>query len=127
MEQKFNLSTFISGIKQDIQELIRLRIEILRLETYEKVSVVGSFVIYGLVIVNLVFFMLLFAFVALGFLIGEWIKNIAGGFGIVSALYLICLIVTLLCHKPIFLWFKNLLLKELDSEAENELINKPFL
>ncbi|GHS94418.1 hypothetical protein AGMMS50239_18060 [Bacteroidia bacterium] len=118
MEQKFNLSTFISGIKEDIKELIRLRIEILRLETFEKASVVGSFVIYGLVIVNLVFFMLLFAFVALGFLISGWIQSMAGGFGIVSAFYLICLVAALLYHKPVSLWFKNLLLKELDSETE---------
>ena len=122
MEQKFSLGTFISDIKLDIKELIRLRIEILRLETFEKASVIGSFVIYGLIIVNLVFFILLFAFVALGFLIGEWIKSMAGGFGIVAALYLICLIVMLLGHKPIFLWFKNLLLKELDLDSENELL-----
>ena len=96
--------------------------EILKLETFDKASIVGSFVIYGLVIVNLVFFMLLFAFVALGFLIGEWIKSMAGGFGIVAAFYLICLIVILLCHNPIFLWFKNLLLKELDFESESELL-----
>jgi hypothetical protein len=120
-QQKFSLGTFISDIKSDIKELIRLRIEILRLETFEKASVVGSFVIYGLIIVNLVFFILLFAFVALGFLIGEWIRNMAGGFGIVAALYLACLMVMLLGHKPIFLWFKNLLLKELDLDSENEL------
>lgn len=107
----------MSDIKSDIKELIRLRIEILRLETFEKASVVGSFVIYGLVIVNLVFFMLLFAFVALGFLIGEWTKSMAGGFGIVSAFYLVCLIAALLCHKPVFLWVKDLLLKELYSET----------
>jgi hypothetical protein len=118
MEQKFGLSTFISEIEQDIKELIRLKIEILRLETFEKASVLGSFVIYGWVIFNLIFFMSLFAFIALGFLIGEWINNMAGGFGIVSALYLICLIAALFCSKSICLWFKNLLLKELDSEAE---------
>lgn len=94
--------------------------EILKLEIFEKASVIGSFVIFGLVIVNLIFFMLMFAFVALGFLIGEWIKSMAGGFGIVAALYLIGLIVILLCHKPIFLWFKNLLLNELDLKSENE-------
>jgi len=120
MEQKFGLGTFVSDMKSDVKELIRLRIEILKLETFEKASIIGSFVIYGLVVVNLVFFTLLFAFVALGYLIGEWIKSTAGGFGIVAALYLICLIVMLLCHKPVFLWFKNLLLKELDLESENE-------
>jgi hypothetical protein len=120
MEQKFGLSTFISDIEQDIKELVRLRIEILKLETFDKVSIVGSFIIYGWVIVNLVFFMSLFAFIALGFLIGEWIKSVTVGFAIVSAFYLICLIAVLLCRKPIFLWFKNLLLKELDSETENE-------
>ena len=113
---------FLSDMKSDVKELIRLRIEILRLEAFEKASVVGSFVIYGLVVVNLVFFVLLFAFVALGFLIGEWVKNTAAGFGIVAAFYLIGLIVMLLGHKPIFLWFKNLLLKELDLDSENELL-----
>jgi len=122
MEQKFGLGAVLSDMKSDIMELIRLRMEILKLETFDKASIVGSFVIYGLVIVNLVFFMLLFAFVALGFLIGEWIKSMAGGFGIVAAFYLICLIVILLCHNPIFLWFKNLLLKELDFESESELL-----
>ena len=122
MEQKFGLGTFVSDMKSDITELIRLRIEILKLETFEKASVIGSFVIYGLVVVNLIFFILLFAFVALGFLIGEWIKSMAGGFGIVAAFYLIGLIVMLLCHKPVFLWFKNLLLKELDLESENEFL-----
>jgi len=122
MEQKFGLGTFVSDMKSDVTELIRLRIEILKLETFEKASVIGSFVIYGLVIVNLIFFILLFAFVALGFLIGEWLKSMAGGFGIVAALYLVCLIVTFLCYKPIFLWFKNLLLKELDVESENEFL-----
>jgi len=102
-------------------ELIRLRLEILRLDTFEKASVVGSFVIYGLVIVNLIFFLLLFAFVALGFLIGDRINSIAGGFGIVAVLYLLCLIVALLFRKPISLWIKNLLLKELDLDSENEL------
>ena len=121
-QQKFSLGTFVSGMKSDIKELIRLRIEILRLEAFEKSSVVGSFVIYGLVIVNLVFFVLLFAFVALGFLIGEWVKSTAAGFGIVAALYLICLIVALLAHKPLFLWFKNLLLKELDMDSADELL-----
>ena len=119
-QQKFSLGTFVSDIKLDIKELIRLRIEILKLEVFDKASVIGSFVIYGLIIVNLVFFILLFAFVALGFLIGEWVKSMAGGFSIVAVLYLICLIMMLLGHKPIFSWFKNLLLKELDLESGNE-------
>ena len=122
MEQKFSLGTFVSGMKSDIKELIRLRIEILRLDAFEKASVAVSFVVYGLVIVNLIFFLLLFAFIAVGFLIGERINSMAGGFGIVAAFYLICLIVMLICHKPIFLWCKNLLLKELDLDCENEFL-----
>jgi uncharacterized membrane protein YqjE len=120
MKGGYNLGTLITVIKTDIRELVNTQLELLKLEAFEKTSIVGSFLIYGLIIMNLVFFALLFAFIALGFLIGNWIDSTAGGFAIVTLIYLLILIILIACRKSILAGFKNLFLKELDPDLEDE-------
>ncbi len=119
MAHDYNLGTIFSEIKTDLVELINAKVELLKLEAFEKTSVVGSFLIYGLIIMNLIFFAFLFAFIALGFWIGDWVGNLAGGFGIVTLIYLIILTILIACRKPIFTSLQNLFLKELDPDLEN--------
>jgi uncharacterized membrane protein YqjE len=120
MESGYNLGTLISVIKTDIRELVHTQIELLKLEAFEKTSAVGSFLIYGLILMNLVFFALLFAFIALGFLLGEWVHNTAGGFALVTVIYLLILLILIACRKSILAGFRNLFLKELDPDLEDE-------
>ncbi len=121
MEKGYNLGTLISVIKNDIIALINTKIEYVKLELFEKTSKVGSFLIYGLIIMNLVFFALLFAFVALGFLIGGWLDSVSAGFGIVTLIYLIALVIMFACRKSIIKSFQNMFLKELDPDLEDEI------
>jgi hypothetical protein len=120
MEGGYNLGTLITVIKTDVRELVNTQLELLKLEAFEKTSAVGSFLIYGLIVMNLVFFALLFAFIALSFLIGEWVHNLAGGFAIVTLIYLFLLVIMIACRKSILTGFKNLFLKELDPDLEDE-------
>jgi hypothetical protein len=120
MTRESNLGTLLSEIKTDLVGLINTKIELLKLEALEKTSVAGSFLIYGLIIMNLVFFALLFAFMALGFLIGSWVNSLAGGFGIVTLIYLVILAVLVAWRKSIFTCLQNLFLKELDPELKEE-------
>jgi hypothetical protein len=118
--ETYTFSTLIAALKTDVKELAEIKLELLRLETVEKSSAAGSFLLYGLIIINLVFFALLFAFIALGFLLGEWIDNIAGGFVIVTLIYLLLLILLIVCRKPILTGFKNRFLKVLDPDLDDE-------
>jgi archaellum biogenesis protein FlaJ (TadC family) len=120
MESGYTLGTLIDALKTDIRDLVNTRLELLQLEAFEKTSIVGSFLIYGLIIMNLVFCALLFAFVALSFWIGNLINSVAGGFGIVSLIYLVLLILLFCCRKFILRGIRNLFLKELDPDLEDE-------
>jgi len=62
----------------------------------------------------------LFAFLALGFLIGRWVNSIVGGFAIISSFYVLVLILMLIFRKSIFTCLQNLFLKELNPDSENE-------
>lgn len=121
MRKGYDLGTLISVIKTDIIELINTKIEYYKLEIFEKTSSLGSFIIYGLIIMNVIFFAFLFAFIALGFLIGGWIGSIAGGFGIVSLIYLAILAILFAARKSIIRSFQNMFLKELDTDLEDEI------
>lgn len=116
MKQGYNLTEFISIIKEDIISLINTKLQLLKLEVFEKSSAVGSILILGVVVVNLVFFTLLFAFLALGFLLGQWVGSLAGGFGLVTLIYLVLLVILLVCRKPIMRAFQNIFLKEFDPD-----------
>jgi len=120
MEPENKLGAFISKIKADAQELVETKIEILKLETLEKTSIVSSFLIYGYILVSLVLGAFLFAFIALGFLIGRWINSMEGGFAIISLIYSILLIVVVVNHKHLLKSMQNQFLKELDPDLGSE-------
>ncbi|MDR0799746.1 MAG: phage holin family protein [Dysgonamonadaceae bacterium] len=113
MEREYNLGTLLSVLKEDVTELINTKLAILKLDTFEKTSKVGSFLTYGLIVVNLVFFAFLFLFLALGFLIGQSLHNYAAGFAIVALIYLVLLLIILLARKSIITSLQNTFLKEL--------------
>lgn len=108
-----DLGIIWNALKDDVTELVNTRLQLLKLEVYEKTSTIASTLIFGLIVVNLVFFSLLFAFIALGFLFSEWLNNYAGGFALVVVLYLILFGVIFLCRIKILRWMENLVLKVL--------------
>ncbi|MCL1938709.1 MAG: phage holin family protein [Candidatus Azobacteroides sp.] len=120
MESESKLGAFISKIKADAQELIETKIEILRLEILEKTSIVGSFLIYGFIVISVVLFALLFAFIALGLLIGTWMNSMGGGFAIISLVYLIILVIVVINRKHLLTDLQNVFLMGLDSSLGSE-------
>ena len=120
MKQADTFSALIPVLKADVKELIATKIELARLEIFEKSSSTGSLLVYGLIIINLILFALLFAFIALGFLLGKWVGSMAGGFALVALIYLVLLIILIACRKPVLNNFKNRFLKELDPDLADE-------
>ena len=120
MDVDSRFGKMISVIKLDVKEWIDVKLELLKLEACEKVSTVASTLVYGLIIVLIAFFSLLFAFIALSFWFGQLIHNIAGGFGLGAILYLIILAVLFACRKAILSFFTNMFLKTIDSSLIEE-------
>jgi Protein of unknown function (DUF1469). len=106
MNDNIDIGTIWNSLKKEVSELIATRIKILRFEIYEKTSVAASALIFGVIIINLIFFTLLFAFVALGFLFSEWLGNYAGGFGLVVLIYVILFAIMLLLRKKLCVGWK---------------------
>jgi len=120
MDSDYNLSELFSALKADVTEWVETRLKLLQLQVFEKTAIVGSFLIYGIIIINLLFFAFLFAFFALGFLIGKWVNSTAGGFAIISLFYLLILIVLYIFRKAIFTGLQNILLDVLNSDSQDE-------
>jgi len=120
MDAGYNLSDHLSALEAEIKEWGEIRIKLLQLQVFEKTANVGSFLIFGIIIINFLFFAFLFAFLALGFLIGKWVDSMSGGFAIVSCFYLLILALLLVFRKGIFTGLQNLFLKELMNPEQDD-------
>lgn len=76
-------------LKKDLKTYAEFKFELLKLNTYERTGEVLSVLSYGIIVLFLAFFTILFIFLALGFWLGDYFESIAAGFIGVVALYLI--------------------------------------
>ena len=76
-------------LKKDLKTYAELKFELLKLNTYERTGKVLSVLSYGIIVLFLAFFTILFIFLALGFWLGDYFESIAAGFIGIVALYLI--------------------------------------
>lgn len=124
MKEQVDLGSLFASIKQDVIDLVNNRLEWLKLDVFEKTSVAASALLFGLILVNGIFFTLLFAFLALGFLLSEWMGSYAGGFGLVVVFYLIILTIVFCFRKTILTKIGNLVLNLLYPDLEKDLKKK---
>ena len=85
-------------LKEDLTAYVELKLELLKLNTYERTGKVISVLSYGLILLFLAFFAILFIFLALGFFVGDWLDSFGYGFGAVAILF-ISLIGLILMNK----------------------------
>ena len=76
-------------LKEDVSTYVELKVELLKLTAYERTGELASVLSYGLILLFLAFFAVLFIFLALGFFLGDLLDNVAGGFAIVALLYMV--------------------------------------
>jgi amino acid transporter len=118
---EINGSRLFTGLKDKARALAEVKLELLRLEALEKSSTLSSLLIYGVIVVNLAFFALLFAFIALGLTLGAWLRNVAGGFALVALLYLLLLGLMVCFRKALLTCVANLFLRILDPRLDGEM------
>ena len=67
-------------LKKDLSAYVELKLELLKLNTYERTGKVIAVLSYGVILLFLAFFAILFIFLALGFFLGDLFGS--AGFGI---------------------------------------------
>lgn len=107
-------------LRKDVSAYLDTRLLILRLELYEKTSRTIATLSFGLILLFLALFAFFFIFLALGFLLGECLGSVAGGFAIIAAFYLVATGLFFLFGKRIRTWLINKVLVALSTTDSKE-------
>jgi hypothetical protein len=107
-------------LKKDISTYVGLKFELLKLNTYERTGKVISILSYGVVLLLLGFFALLFIFLSLGFFLGEVFGSSGAGFGCVVILYLILIAIVVANKKRITDSVVNIVISSLRGNEEEQ-------
>ena len=102
-------------LKEDISTYVELRLELLKLNTYERVAKTMAVFSYGIVLVLLAFFAILFLFLALGFFLGELL-----GFVLVVGMYLLLFGITMFFKRKITSKVMNEIITAMMSKDEKD-------
>lgn len=108
------------NLKKDLSAYLELKLSLLKLNTYERTSKVISILSYGLIVLFLAFFAILFVFIALGFFLRNLLDSNAAGFGCVSLLYLLILGILLRNKERIKLCILNAVIAALIENDEKQ-------
>ena len=107
-------------LKEDITTYAELKLELLKISTYEKGGKVLAVLSYGLLLFALVAIAVFFALLALGFLLSEWLRSTAAGFGIVSVLYIIQILLLIANRKRVRRKIINIIIASLINDEQKE-------
>lgn len=107
-------------LKEDISTYVELRLELLKLNTYERVAKTMAVFSYGIVLVLLAFFAILFLFLALGFFLGELLGSMALGFVLVVGMYLLLFGITMFFKRKITSKVMNEIITAMMSKDEKD-------
>lgn len=102
-------------LKDDVTTYAELKLELLKLNTYERIGKVIAILSYGLLLSALTLFTLLFVMLTIGFLLSKWLDSTAAGIGIVAAFYLMLVVVVIVNKNRISLKVINIIISALNS------------
>ncbi|MCC8143195.1 MAG: phage holin family protein [Tannerellaceae bacterium] len=108
-------------LKEDLSSFVELKLELLKLNTYERVSKVLAILSYGVVVLFVVFLAILFLFLALGFYLGDVFNSNALGFGAVALIYILVVVIVILSKDKVSALIRNIMIASMmgDDEENN--------
>ena len=120
-EEPKDLNSLFDSVKEDLSGYIEKRIDIIKLRIYEKASISGSYIVYGMVLFIFIFTIFLLGLIALGFFLGEMLDSNAAGFGMLILITLSLLLCLVLNAKRIRISITNLIIriiKKIESDED---------
>ena len=115
-----DLENVFRELRDDVSSYAELKLELFKLNSYERISKVIAILSYGLLLSTMVILALLFAMLALGFLFSLWLDSMVIGFGIVAILYLILVVIVISHKKRICLKVINVIISTLNSSDKDK-------
>ena len=98
MEDK-TVSTLFEELKEDVSCYVRDTVQLAKLEAFEKIGVGSSIIAYSLLLIFFALFALALIFITAGLYLGELLQNMWAGFGIVSAVTVLIVIILFAAKK----------------------------
>lgn len=121
MEEK-NISTLFEEMKSDVSSYLENKIKLLKLEALEKGSTGSSKAGYGLILAIFILLGLIFGLITLAFYLSTLLGGYAAGFGVVTGLLFLIVIIMLLARKAICRSITNRIISKLMND-DNKIIN----
>jgi hypothetical protein len=116
---KKDSAAFFRELKEDAVVYAALKLELLKLGAYERTGKVISVLSYGLILLILALFLMLFALIALAFFLGDRLHSLWLGFALVSVLYLLIIGSFILYRKKFRTMVLNTVISALNANENN--------
>ncbi len=107
-------------LKEDVSTYVELKLELLKLSTYERSGHLIAVLSYGLILLFLAFFAILFVFLALGFFMGDVFGSVGAGFAFVAVQYLLLIGLIAMNKRKICNTVLNIVIAALNGNDEND-------
>ncbi|MDR2774916.1 MAG: phage holin family protein [Tannerella sp.] len=107
-------------LKDDISAYAELKLELLKLNAYERIGKVFAVLSYGLLLSALILFAILFAMLAFGFLLSKQLDSTTAGFAIVAGLYVILILLVIFNRERIRLRVINIIISALSADKQKK-------
>ena len=107
-------------LKEDVSTYVELKLELLKLSTYERSGQLIAVLSYGLILLFLAFFAILFIFLALGFFMGDVFGSMGTGFAFVAVLYLLLIGLIIMNKQRICNTVLNVVIAALNGNDEKD-------
>ncbi|OJU53968.1 MAG: hypothetical protein BGN96_17025 [Bacteroidales bacterium 45-6] len=114
------LKGLIERIRIELTEYTETRLKLLKLEAFEKTSIVGSHVIFGLIVAFIALLAIIFVLGTLALVISVFTKSLFAGFAIVTGLIIILLLVLVANAKTIRTKITNSILSIIADAEKDE-------
>lgn len=107
-------------VKDDLTAYAELKLELLKLNAYEKGGKILSRLSYEVLLILLAFFAILFIFLAIGFYLGDLLQSRGAGFAVVAILYMLLIGIIMKNRKRIQLKIMNSIISALTAKDDKD-------
>lgn len=110
----------LNEFKERLSSFIGLKIELFKLNAYERVARIIAILSHSLILMLLALFAILFLFFTLAFFLGYLLNSTALGFLIVAGIYILLFIITYYSKKSIQIGIMNIVIGAIQEKEEED-------